>query len=125
MNGLRAGVLSVLIIAPALIAAVWLAASVNLPLGRDQGIFAWAGATVLQGGLPYADAWEIKGPGAHALYALAILLFGDTERAVRYFDVVWQLAALAAFLTAGMYYKRLLAGLLGFLLSIAMMAGSW
>src|SRR5262245_21558461 len=47
-----------------LLPLAWVPLSLQLPLGRDQGIFAWVAEVVLGGGLPYADAWEIKGPVA-------------------------------------------------------------
>jgi hypothetical protein len=125
MKGVRAGVVPAVIAVPAIAAVLWLALSIDLPLARDQGIFAWVGMTILRGGLPYADAWEVKGPLVHALYALAILLFGATERAIRAFDLVWQLVALSAFLTAGRRYRRPLAGVAGFVLSVIMTMGSW
>ena len=40
------------------------------PLGPDQGIYAYVGQTILNGGLPYRDAWDQKPPGLHAFYAL-------------------------------------------------------
>lgn len=79
----------------------WIPASLAMPLGRDQGIFAWVGTVILAGGLPYADAWEQKGPGAHALYALALLLFGHHEWAIRLFDTAMLAAGAAAFITLG------------------------
>jgi hypothetical protein len=40
------------------------------PLGPDQGIYAYVGQTILEGGLPYRDAWDQKPPGLHAFYAV-------------------------------------------------------
>ena len=108
-----------------LLVAVWLIASLDLPLSRDQGIFAWIGTVILHGGLPYVDAWDVKGPGAHALYALALGLFGPTERAVRCFDLLFQLAALTAFSRAGWVLERPLAGVVGFVIAVAGIDGSW
>jgi hypothetical protein len=113
------------ILCPVMIVAAWLVASADLPLGRDQGIFAWVGEAVLHGGLPYVDAWDVKGPGAHALYALGLSVFGETERGVRYFDIAFQLVALAAFLRAGWLHGSPLAGLMGFVLAIGAQEGSW
>lgn len=66
-----------------LVLAVWIPASVAMPLMRDQGIFAWVGRTILAGGAPYRDAWDVKGPIVHLLYALAFILFGPCEGAIR------------------------------------------
>ena len=60
----------------AALAAVWVTASLSWPFGWDQGILAWAGDVIHQGGMPYRDAWDIKGPLAYYLYALAQWLFG-------------------------------------------------
>jgi hypothetical protein len=75
---------------------IWAPVSLLLPAGRDQGIFAWVAEVMLQGGLPYADAWEVKGPAAHFAYALALLIFGKTEFAIRAFDLVVNIAGVMA-----------------------------
>lgn len=38
------------------------------PLGPDQGIYAYVGQTIIEGGLPYRDARDQKPPGLHAFY---------------------------------------------------------
>lgn len=75
----------VAVIALSLTALAWLPANLAMPLGRDQGIFAWV---VLQGGIPYVDAWEHKGPAAHYLFKLAMAVFGETTIGIRLFDLV-------------------------------------
>ena len=69
-----------------LIFLAWLPANLAMPLGRDQGIFAWVGQVLLAGGIPYVDAWEVKGPVAHYLYALAMALLGESPLGIRLFD---------------------------------------
>lgn len=64
---------------------VLLAPMIFLPLGRDQGIFAYVGQVILDGGVPYRDVFEIKGPGLHYAYAAAMALFGETAIGVRLF----------------------------------------
>ena len=71
-----------------LVLAAWVPASVAMPLMRDQGIFAWVGRTILAGGAPYKDAWDVKGPSVHLLYALAFALFGPYEGAIRVFHLL-------------------------------------
>jgi hypothetical protein len=63
------------------------ALSVSYPFGRDQGMFATIGSIWLDGGLPYRDAWDIKPPFVFATYALAELLFGHSEAAIRILDL--------------------------------------
>lgn len=39
------------------------------PMGADQGLYAYVGERMLDGGLPYRDAWDQKPPAIHAAYA--------------------------------------------------------
>jgi len=71
-------------IALALFAAV---GSLTWPLGDDQEIFAWAGSVVRDGGVPYKDAWDIKGPLTYYVYATSLALFGHNEAAFRLLDL--------------------------------------
>ena len=38
--------------------------------------------------MPYRDAWDVKGPGAHLLFALVGAIFGRNEWGVRVFDLI-------------------------------------
>jgi 4-amino-4-deoxy-L-arabinose transferase-like glycosyltransferase len=64
------------------------AGSPLLPLGPDQAMFAWVGSVILDGGVPYTDAWDIKGPLTHYVYALAAALFGRQEFSIRILDII-------------------------------------
>lgn len=46
------------------------------PFGRDQGIFAYIGEGILDGHVPYRDAWDHKPPGIDFTYSLAFAVFG-------------------------------------------------
>ncbi len=86
------------------------------PMGRDQGIFASVGSVIVDGGLPYRDAWEVKGPATHYTFAAAEWLFGNNLWGIRLLDLVlvtltalalWRLVRqwadpLAAHLAAGL-----------------------
>jgi 4-amino-4-deoxy-L-arabinose transferase-like glycosyltransferase len=48
----------------------------NVPLSRDQGVYATCADSLLRGGLPFRDCWDTKGPALHYTYALARLIFG-------------------------------------------------
>lgn len=39
------------------------------PMGADQGLYAYVGERILDGGLPYRDAWDQKPPAIHVAYA--------------------------------------------------------
>jgi len=70
--------------------------SIFLPFGLDQGWFARVSDVLLEGGLPYRDAWEVKSPATHYSYAISELLFGRGTYAVRVLDLVFLTAALVA-----------------------------
>ncbi len=104
----------------------WIPVTYHQPLARDQGIFAWTGTVMLHGGLPYADAWDMKGPLAHALYAGGIALFGHTEPAIRTFDVVmWTLCGIVFILIGRRLNGRLLSGLLALPFLLCLNGGDW
>ena len=58
------------------------------PLGPDQGTYAWVADVIRDGGLPYEDAWDIKGPGTHYTVALGQLVLGRHAWAIRAVDLV-------------------------------------
>lgn len=59
------------------------------PLGRDQGIFAWAGDVLLRGGVPFADAWDVKGVATYYTFAISQFFFGRTLWGIRVLDLVF------------------------------------
>lgn len=78
--------------------AAWGATSLSYPFGWDQGIMASVGDTLLHGGMPYREAWDIKGPVAHVWFATGQLLFGRGQLGIRVLDLallVWAAFALA------------------------------
>jgi hypothetical protein len=77
-------------------AVLWLVMSLTYPFGWDQGIFAWAGGVILQGGMPYREAWDLKGPLAYYTYALAEWIFGVHLWSIRLLDAALLLAATLA-----------------------------
>lgn len=93
----------VVFLAALAIAALWVAMSFTYPLGWDQGLFAWMGNAIVQGGLPYRDAWDFKGPLVYYTFALAQWLFGVHLWSIRLLDVVlllWSTLALRRAATA-------------------------
>jgi hypothetical protein len=58
------------------------------PLGSDQGIFSWIGRVIRNGGLPFRDGWDVKGPVTHYVYALAGVLSGSESWGIRLTDLV-------------------------------------
>lgn len=82
------------------VGAVWLAMSVTYPFGWDQGLFSWAGGVIVRGGMPYADAWDMKGPLVYYIYAAAELAFGVHLWSIRIIDAVLLIFAAMAVLRA-------------------------
>ncbi len=78
--------------------ALALVPSVLYPLARDQALFAYAGQVILDGGLPYRDVFEQKGPATHYTFALILALWGQEQWKIRaaFALVVLASAALAA-----------------------------
>jgi len=70
--------------------------------GRDQGIYAVVGREILDGGMPYRDAWDFKPPGIYVVYAAAHALSGGAQWGVRLLEVagvvttIWLLTRLSA-----------------------------
>ncbi|WP_437276307.1 glycosyltransferase family 39 protein [Sorangium sp. So ce375] len=56
--------------------------------GRDQGIYAMVARAVLDGGMPYRDAFDFKPPGIFLIYALARALFGPAQWGIRVLEVL-------------------------------------
>ena len=54
----------------------------SVPLERDEGEYAYTAQLILQGNLPYADAYSMKMPGIYAAYALILMLFGKTHTGI-------------------------------------------
>jgi hypothetical protein len=80
----------------AALAALWAIASFWFPFGWDQGFFAAVGDVILRGGMPYRDAWEIKGPLPQYAFAMAQWLFGRHMWSIRVLDLPVLIAGAAA-----------------------------
>jgi hypothetical protein len=66
----------------------WGASSLWYPFGWDQGIFAWVGDAILRGEMPFRDAFDLKGPGAHVIYAATQFVFGRNQWGIRVVDLL-------------------------------------
>ena len=92
---------------------LWGAMTLGWPHGLDQGIFAWVGSVIADGGAPYADAWEIKGPATHMVYAATQLLLGHNEWGIRLFDWLLLVVSLVAAYRLGRSVTNRFGGLCG------------
>ena len=84
------------ILSAALLTVLAAVATLSWPFGWDQGIFAWIGGATAEGGLPYRDAWDVKGPLTFLPFALAELVFGREMWGIRVFDLILLAFAAAA-----------------------------
>ncbi len=62
--------------------------SYTWPYDRDQGIIGWVADEILRGGLPYRDAWDVKGPLPYYVYAIGQYLAGHQEWGIRLINSV-------------------------------------
>ncbi len=83
-------------------ATVWVAMSLTYPFGWDQGLFAWVGDVIVRGGMPYRDAWDLKGPVVYYVYALAQMLLGVHLWSIRVVDLLFLTAATIAVFRAAL-----------------------
>ncbi|MBW3630095.1 MAG: glycosyltransferase family 39 protein, partial [Gemmatimonadetes bacterium] len=66
----------------------WAALYLTWPFGQDQSAFAWVADVIRAGGLPYQDAWEVKGPLVYYMVAIANAAFGRNFWGIRVFDLL-------------------------------------
>jgi hypothetical protein len=92
---------------------------VGFEYGLDQGIYAVVSDSLLNGGVPYRDAWDFKPPGIFLVYALARGALGEGMSAVRLLEAVGFASLVVAF---AVYSKRFVGsvrpGLLGGALAV-------
>jgi len=74
--------------------------------GRDQGIYATVAESILQGGMPYRDAWDFKPPGIFAVYALVRAIFGPSETSIRVFEIMGLTSVAVAFVILSARFFR-------------------
>ena len=68
--------------------AIFLAAgSLTWPLSDDHVHYGFAGDTIMGRGVPYRDAWDLKGPLTYYLYGWVRALLGRNELSIRIFDL--------------------------------------
>lgn len=70
------------------VAAFSLLMILTFDYGRDQGIYAMVARTVVEGGMPYRDAWDFKPPGIFLIYAAARAVFGSAQIGIRIVEVL-------------------------------------
>ena len=91
----------------------------SVPFERDEGEYAYIAWRVLEGDVPYRDAFDQKPPGVFVAYLAAFTLFGPSVEAVHGFMYVWTaFTALALYLVMRRLADPLAAGFAVLLFSI-------
>lgn len=86
----------ILVAACVLVIAFCLAQILTFGYGRDQGIYAMVGRMILDGKMPYRDAWDFKPPGIFLVYAASRALFGGGQEGIRILECLGLVGMIAA-----------------------------
>jgi len=71
-----------------IVAALAAANSLTWKMGNDQAVFAVVAQAILDGGVPYRDAWDVKGPLIYYIYAFALWAWDRPALSIRIFDLI-------------------------------------
>lgn len=82
----------------------------GVPFERDEGEYAYVGGLILNGGLPYRDAYNMKLPGVYGVYALIMAAFGSSPAGVH---AGFALASLATITLLYSAFRRLFTPMVG------------
>ena len=83
LPGLPSWLTAVILLLVSVAAALIRLRLADVPLERDEGEYAYAGALMLDGVPPYQLAYNMKLPGTYAAYALIMAVLGETVRGIR------------------------------------------
>jgi Dolichyl-phosphate-mannose-protein mannosyltransferase len=83
--------------------------TIDIPLERDEGEYAYVGQLLLQGVPPYGAAYNMKFPGIYAAYAAMMAVFGESTHGIHVGLLVVNAAAILLVYLLGTW----LAGRLG------------
>ena len=83
-----------------------------VPFYTDQSVFALAARTILSGGMPYRDLWDVKSPGIYFIYTLAFLPLGQHMVSIRILDLANTALAMVAIYLLGRRFFGERAGVL-------------
>lgn len=72
-----------------LLALLILAPLLFYPFARDHGMYMVVAETMSRGGMPYADAWDLKTPGIFVVFRTALGLFGRNMWGVRVLELIF------------------------------------
>ncbi len=85
---------------------------IDIPLGRDEGGYAYMGRLLLDGGLPYIDAVNHKPPLIFFIYSVALSIFPNTTSGIHIFLHIYNfLTLLCVYFLAVRVFRSKEAGL--------------
>jgi len=61
----------------------------HYPFARDHGMYMTVAETMSRGGMPYADAWDLKTPGIFFVFRVALGLFGKNMWGIRVLELLF------------------------------------
>ncbi len=96
----RLGVLIFTLIPAGLALVLSLPTVIGRSIGRDSGVFLYAGQELLRGGFPYIDAWDHKGPLLYLLNAAGARLAGGDIFGVLLLETILVSSAFVVFSVA-------------------------
>ena len=86
------------------------------PLERDEGEYAYMGQLLLQGILPYIEAYNMKFPGIYFIYAIILAIFGEESSSIHFSLLLVNLGTSILIFLLG---KRLLNRTVGMVASVS------
>jgi hypothetical protein len=86
------------------------------PFERDEGEYAYMGRLILDGGLPYRDAYNMKLPGTYAMYSVIMALFGNSPSGVH---AGFAIVSLATVVLLYLAFRRLFSPMVGLVAATA------
>ncbi len=86
------------------------------PLERDEGEYAYMGQLLLQGVLPYIEAYNMKFPGIYFIYAIVLAIFGEESSSIHFSLLLVNLGTSILLLLLG---KRLLSSTVGMVAAVS------
>ncbi len=86
------------------------------PLERDEGEYAYMGQLLLQGILPYIEAYNMKFPGIYFIYAIVLAIFGEESSSIHFSLLLVNLGTSILIFLLG---KRLLSSTVGMVAAVS------
>ncbi len=82
----------------------------NIPLERDEGEYAYMAQLLLQGSLPYTEAYSMKLPGIYLIYAGILSILGQTHAAIHLALLLVNIATAILIFFIGRFFHNNLPG---------------